>query len=239
MNNKKSKNSLALTFVIKITFLIILFVGIPYFLVSVLGKYQQKATGIIDEESAVLQIQTEKEKQMKVLTQVEANTLSQINDFIGGTWVSERDGRYKIQIDLNNKFSEYYDDTKEGFGVWRVFAASQNDVDLSNSPEIAEGDETPSGVEIQNTPGSNTVDVTSSAEPAAYTKKQFDNPAADDSKYFFQKQQYEPGHKGEQYVYQIQQLDTDKFILVYKGGTGRPLVFVRFVATSSLPTFSH
>ncbi len=230
MNSRKSDKFLIGTLLVKIFFLIALFAGIPYVLVSLSNRYQQKAEGIIDQERAVVEIQTEKTQQMKVLTQAEANTLSKIGDFISGTWVSEADGRYVIQVDPDNKFSEYYDASKEGFGVWRVFTGSPDQVDLSGSPEIADG----SGLNDGASAAALSATAASPATSSAYTKSQFDNAAPEESKYFFQKQQYEPGHKGEKYVYQIQQLDTDKFILVYKGGTGRPLVFVRATSTPAV-----
>lgn len=233
MYAKKPGNFFVSTLSIKIFFLILVFVGIPYILVLLLNRYQQKAGGILDQETAVVEIQTEKEKELKVLTQAEANTLSQINSFIGGTWVSETDGRYKIQVDLNNKFEEYYDDTKEGFGVWRVFSGTKADVDLSSSPEIAD-ESLEEDSEGANTSTSDQFQNTEYTGPSAYTKSQYENPAEEDSKFFFQKQQYEPEHKGEKYVYQIQQLDTEKFVLVYKGGKGRPLVFVRSTSTASI-----
>lgn len=233
MNSKKSDKFLIGTLLVKILFLMVLFVGIPYILVSLSNKYQQKAEGVIDQERAIVEIQTEKTQQMKVLTQAEANTLSKIGDFISGTWVSEADGRYSIQVNPDNKFSEYYDASKEGFGVWRVFTGTQDQVDLSNSPEIIDNSDSSGDAPAAALAASSTGSPTSSA----YTKIQFDNAAPEESKYFFQKQQYEPGHRGEKYVYQIQQLDTDKFILVYKGGTGRPLVFVR--ASSSSPSSAN
>jgi hypothetical protein len=137
MNSKKSNNIFIGTILVKIFFLILLFAGIPYILVSLSNRYQQKAEGIISQEGAIAEIQTENTQQMKVLTQAEANTLSKIGDFIGGTWASEADGRYKIQIDPDNKFSEYYDGSREGFGVWRAFSGAENQVNLSDSPEIA------------------------------------------------------------------------------------------------------
>ncbi|MCF7865739.1 MAG: hypothetical protein K9M11_04525 [Candidatus Pacebacteria bacterium] len=240
MSSEKQKNPLVLTLIVKIIFLTMLFIGVPYFFVTQLDKYQQTATGILSEENAVLKIQTDKTTQMKVLTQVEANTLSQIHDYIEGTWVSEHDGRYKIQIDLNNKFIEYYDSNKEGYGVWRVFAGSQNDVNLSDSLKInGRIYEPQEAADASSVNSNNTSTSVSLLSPSAYTKSQFDNTSTDDSKFFFQKQQYESGHKGEQYVYQIQQLDTEKFVLVFKGGPGRPLVFVRTFSSSSLPDFLH
>lgn len=234
MYAKKQGNLFISTFSIKIFFLILLFAGVPYILVSLLNRYQHKASGILDQETAVAEIQTETEKQLKILTQAEANTLSQINSFIGGTWISEGDGRYKIQIDLNNKFEEYYDDTKEGFGVWRVFSGTKATVDLSESPEIA--DDSTSNNNSETVPTSNSTESKNEqyTGPSAYTKSQYENPSEEDSKFFFQKQQYEPEHKGEKYVYQIQQLDTEKFVLVYKGGRGTPLVFVRSTSTASV-----
>lgn len=229
MYNKRSKSLLVSTLSIKVAFLIVLFAGVPYFLVSVSNKYQKKAEGVLDQESAVVEIQTESTKELKVLTQIEANTLNKITDFIGGTWISEIDGRYRIQISSDNKFEEYYDDTKEGFGVWRVFSGVKEDVDLSNSPEIANESSNHISSISNHTAGS--PEETTSNTSSAYTKSQFESTSEKESKYFFQKQQYEPSHKGEKYIYQIQQLDTEKFILVYKGGAGKPLVFVRPIAS--------
>lgn len=229
MYSKKSKNFFILTLFIKVAFLVGLIIGVPYFLVSISSKYQKKAEGILEQENAAIEIQNEASKELKVLTQIEASTLTRISDFIGGIWISELDGRYRIQIQPNNKFEEYYDDVKEGFGVWRVFSGMKDEVVLSDTPEIAD---TSDGSLLFDDSSLSSVETSvQSNAPSAYTKTQFDSSAEKESKYFFQKQQYEPGHKGEKYVYQIQQLDTDKFILVYKGGTGRSLVFVR--ATSS------
>ena len=61
---------------------------------------------------------------------------------------------------------------------------------------------------------------------AAYTKSEFENQKVEDPKYFFQKQQFEEKHKGEIYIYQIQQLDLEKFVLVFKSGAGKPLVLL-------------
>jgi hypothetical protein len=145
-----------------------------------------------------------------------------------------------MQIDENNKFEEFYDDEKEGFGVWRVFSGMKDEIKLSDSPDLIDGE---SGANLENTKPKGAKDAnlsttnsdTDSSVASAYTKDQFESAKIEEPKYFFQKQQYEPEHKGEIYIYQIQQLDSEKFVLVFKNGPGKPLVFIR--ATSSAEVY--
>lgn len=225
MYNKSFKKLSVSTFAIKVFFLTVIFFGLPYLLVTFLNRYQLKALGIIEQQNTIVEIQSEKKDGIKVLTRAEADTLSDIHKFIGGTWISEFDGRYKIIIDENNKFAEYYDGVKEGFGVWRVFSGVKESVNLSTSPKFVDGI-------VDN------ADITSTSEAsttistlAAYTKDEFENQKVEDPKYFFQKQQFEDKHKGEIYIYQIQQLDVEKFVLVFKNGAGNPLVFIKATST--------
>ncbi len=225
MYNKSFKKLSVSTFAIKVFFLIVIFFGFPYLLVTFLNKYQSKSLGIVEQQNTIVEIQSEKNDDIKVLTRAEADTLAEIHKFIGGTWISEFDGRYKIIIEENNKFEEYYDEVKEGFGVWRVFSGVKTSVNLSTPPNFA-NDITEGGSIVTTSDASTTVPTS-----AAYTKDEFENQKAEDPKYFFQKQQFEDKHKGEIYIYQIQQLDLDKFVLVFKSGAGKPLVFIK--ATSS------
>lgn len=225
MYNKNLKKQSISTFGIKIFFLIALFFGFPYLLISSFSKYQENALGIIEQQNTIVEIQSDKNDEIKVLTKAEAETLAEIHKFIVGTWITEFDGRYKIVIEENNKFEEYYDEVKEGFGVWRVFSGVRESVNLSNSPNLV-GDidhdrYSPSILEVGST----------TSVDAAYTKSEFENQKVEDPKYFFQKQQFEEKHKGEIYIYQIQQLDLEKFVLVFKSDTGKPLVFVRATST--------
>jgi uncharacterized protein (UPF0333 family) len=225
MYNKNLKKQSISTFGIKIFFLIALFFGFPYLLISSFSKYQENALGIIEQQNTIVEIQSDKNDEIKVLTKAEAETLAEIHKFIVGTWITEFDGRYKIVIEENNKFEEYYDEVKEGFGVWRVFSGVRESVNLSNSPNLV-GDidhdrYSPSILEVGST----------TSVDAAYTKSEFENQKVEDPKYFFQKQQFEEKHKGEIYIYQIQQLDLEKFVLVFKSGAGKPLVFVRATST--------
>jgi hypothetical protein len=224
MNNKSNKKSSISTFAIKIFFLIVIFFGFPYLLITFFNRYQTNALGIIEQQNAIVEIQTDKSNSLKVLTRDEADTLLEIHKFISGTWVSEFDGRYKIIIDENNKFEEYYDGVKEGFGVWRVFSGIKESVNLSTSPKFAS--DIVSKESINNISESSTTSSTATA----YTKDEFENQKVEDLKYFLQKQQFEDKHKGEKYIYQIQQLDLDKFILVFKDGIGKPLVFIKEVS---------
>lgn len=233
MYSIKQKNFFILTFAVKITFLIVLFVGVPYVLISVSRKYERKAEGIIEQQNTLVSIQSDSIKEMKVLTQTEADTLSQISDFISGTWISEYDGKYRIEISPNNKFEEFYDNKKEGFGVWRVFSGVKEDIKLSPSPDlIGEGALASSGMLGDTTAFSST--SPNGFVPSAYTKDQYESTKIDEPKYFFQKQQYEPDHKGEIYIYQIQQLDSEKFVLVFKSGSGKPLVFLKVNSVESV-----
>lgn len=225
MHNKSFKKLSVSTFAIKVFFLIVIFFGFPYLLVTFLNKYQSKTLGIIEQQNTIVEIQSKKNDEIKVLTRAEADTLSDIHKFIGGTWISEFDGRYKIIVDENNKFDEYYDGVKEGFGVWRVFSGVKESVNLSTSPKFVSDN-----VEGENMASTSEASTTVSTS-AAYTKDEFENQKVEDPKYFFQKQQFEEKHKGEIYIYQIQQLDVEKFVLVFKNGVGKPLVFIK--ATSS------
>lgn len=225
MYNKSLKKLSVSTFAIKVFFLIVIFFGFPYLLVTFLNRYQSESLGIIEQQNTIVEIQSDKNDEIRVLTRAEADTLAEIHKFIGGTWISELDGRYKIVIDENNKFEEYYDEIKEGFGVWRVFSGVKESVNLSTSPNFAS--DIVDREDVLLTPEASTTTSVSSA----YTKDEFENQKAEDPKYFFQKQQFEDKHKGEIYIYQIQQLDLDKFVLVFKNGVGKPLVFIR--ATSS------
>jgi uncharacterized protein (UPF0333 family) len=225
MYNKNLKKQSISTFGIKIFFLIALFFGFPYLLISSFSKYQENALGIIEQQNTIVEIQSDKNDEIKVLTKAEAETLAEIHKFIVGTWITEFDGRYKIVIEENNKFEEYYDEVKEGFGVWRVFSGVRESVNLSNSPNLV-GDidhdrYSPSILEVGST----------TSVDSAYTKSEFENQKVEDPKYFFQKQQFEEKHKGEIYIYQIQQLDLEKFVLVFKSGAGKPLIFVRATST--------
>lgn len=203
----------------------VIFFGLPYLLVTFLNRYQSKALGIIEQQNTIVEIQSEKKDGIKVLTRAEADTLSDIHKFIGGTWISEFDGRYKIIIDENNKFDEYYDGVKEGFGVWRVFSGVQESVNLSTSPNFVDGI-------VDNGDITSTLEASTTISTlAAYTKDEFENQKVEDPKYFFQKQQFEDKHKGEIYIYQIQQLDVEKFVLVFKNGAGNPLVFIKATST--------
>lgn len=227
MYNKNIRKPSVSTFAIKIFFLIVLFFGFPYLVVSVFGKYQKDALGIIEQQNTIVEIQSDKNDEIRVLTRAEADTLTEIRKFINGTWVSEFDGRYKIVIDENNKFEEYYDDIKEGFGVWRVFSGVRESVALSSSPNFAADISNTEYTQDSSAPAGATSPV------SAYTKNQFENQQVEDPKYFFQKQQFEERHKGEIYVYQIQQLDLEKFVLVFKNGAGKPLVFIKASSSQS------
>lgn len=232
MYNKVPKTSIS-TLGIKIFFLIVLFFGLPYLLVTLINNYQAKALGILEQQNTVMEIQTGNSSEIKVLTQAEAKTLGQIHDFIQGAWVSEYDGRYRLVVDDNSKFEEFYDGKKEGFGAWRVFSATKDKVSLSTEPEFTASN----GTSSADTSAAGLADSTASADAqplqSAYTKSEFENDKIEDPKYFFQKQQFESGHKGEIYIYQIQQLDTEKFVLVFKNGAGKPLVFIRATSTES------
>lgn len=230
MYNKNSKKLSVSTFSIKVFFLIVLFFGFPYVLITVLGKYQTKASGIVEQDNAIIEIYSEKNNQIKVLSRSEADTLSQIHKFISGTWISEFDGRYKLIVDENNKFEEYYDDAKEGFGVWRVFSGIRDTVNLASDPGFSSDSvQEKDSVSVDIDPKGESI----ASIPSAYTKDQFENKKPEDPKYFFQKQQFEPSHKGEIYIYQIQQLDTEKFVLVFKNGAGVPLIFIKATSTAS------
>lgn len=216
--------------VVKVIFLILLIIGVPYFVVTVSLNYKNKASGIVDMEHKVIEIQTETEKEIKILTQAEADTLNKINTMIEGVWVSEFDGRYKISIDANNKFDEFYDGVQEGFGVWRAFSGSQDLVKVSDQHTYIDtnSDFENTGVDSgQSSSTNNSVDVVNPNIYSAYTKSQFEHSGSQEPKYFFQKQQFEADNKGKIFIYQIQQLDENKFVLVFKTGTGKPLVFVR------------
>ena len=204
--------------IVKIVFLVTLLVGFPYLVVRVGLGYKQKAITVIEKERAeVVQLQAgDYAEGIKVLTREEVETLDKIRNFIGGEWYSEHDGRYKIVIDLNNQFREYYDDIEEGFGSWKVFSSMPQDVTLSeDSVYVSDTHITASSTEYISDP-----------EYSAYTTEQY-NSTKPEPKYFFQKEQREEKYKGLTYVYQIQQLDTDVFILVYKNGSGKQLRFVR------------
>jgi len=234
MHNKNQKTSIG-TFSIKVFFLVVLFFGFPYILITQFNKYQTKASGIIEQQNTIVEIQSNKAEEIKVLTQDEARTLGQIHEFIKGTWVSEFDGKYKIIVDENNKFEEYYDNEKEGFGTWRVFSSLRNKVALSEGPafsNVNEQVETSDTVSSSASSSSLETENMSLETRSAYTKSQFENEKVEDPKYFFQKQQFEPSNKGEIYIYQIQQLDTQKFVLVFKNGSGKPLVFVKENSTA-------
>ncbi|MDQ5912023.1 MAG: hypothetical protein QG568_236 [Patescibacteria group bacterium] len=226
---------------IKFIFLLLLFIGFPYALIKTSINYQNKASGIIGQEQAVVKIQTEKQEDIKVLTQVEANTLNKINEFIQGTWVSEYDGKYKLEINTQNKFNEYYEGVKEGFGVWRAYSAVPESVSLSDGPDFIYKVNENKDIDNQasNDSSADMSDKSSSTNSAqspnysAYSKTQFESGNPGEPKYYFKKEQYEPGHQKEVYIYQIQQLDTEKLILIFKGGTGKNLVFIK--ATSSNP----
>lgn len=196
----KNEKSAILAITVKVIFLLALIVGVPYVFLTVSLKYQDKASGIVEQQNTIIEIQSEKSNEIKILTQVEATTLARIHDTISGTWLSEQDGKYKLEIDSNNKFEEYYDGIKEGFGVWQVF---------SKATAVDDG-------ATNNTDGKN--DSTSAEKP-------------EDVKYFLKKEQYEQKHLKEVYLYEIQQLDTEKFVLVFKNGTGKPLLFIKATST--------
>lgn len=207
---------------VKITFLTLLIVGFPYLVVRVGLGYKKKAVTVIEKEKReVVQIQSgiqssDTAEGLKILTKQEVETLDKIRNFIGGEWFSEHDGRYKIVIDLQNQFKEYYDDVEEGYGSWKVFSSMPSDVTLSEDSVYV----------TKNSAATNTGTTTSDPEYSAYTTEQYNNPLPE-PKYFFQKEQQEEKYRGRVYTYQIQQLDTEKFILVYSNGSGRQLVFVR------------
>lgn len=204
--------------IVKFSFLVLLIVGFPYLVVRVGLGYKQKAITVIEKEKqTVVRLEGgDTAEGMKILTKEEVETLDKIRNYIGGEWYSEHDGRYKIVIDLQNQFKEYYDDIEEGYGSWKVFSSMPSDVTLSEDSVYV----------TKNSASTNTGTTTSDPEYSAYTTEQYNNPLPE-PKYFFQKEQQEEKYRGRVYTYQIQQLDTEKFILVYSNGSGRQLVFVR------------
>jgi hypothetical protein len=211
----------------------LLFVGFPYFLVKVSLNYKNKAAGIIEQQNSIVQIQTgdiDASKSVKILSQEEADILRRINESISGIWISEFDGRYKIAVSQNNTFEEFYDNKKEGFGTWRAFSASKGSVNLSEKPN-----------RIVENKDQELVDTQISSDPAftAYSSQNSSQNKTTEPEYFFQKQQFEAEHKGEVYIYQIQQLDSEKFILVFGGGAGKPLIFVKATSTDPVVSTSY
>jgi hypothetical protein len=170
-----------LTTVVKLVFLALLFIGVPYIVITLFNRYQEKASGIVDQQAVVVDTYSDTSssvQSLSVLTQEEVTALNNIRDALQGNWSSQQDGRYILSIDPNGKFAEYYDSVKEGYGVWKVVP---QDVGTTSPDQI----------------------------------------------YIFQKEQFEPGHNGEIYSYKIQQLDDLKFIILYNGGDGTPLVFTK------------
>lgn len=231
-NNSSSKTSSGSKFfiptaILKLFFLLILFVGVPYAMAALFKKYESKATGIVGQQTDLIDAFSDTDSRdfsnsnflgaasvqdetgatgtnrraggvgPKVLSHVEAETLQKISEFIQGEWVSGQDGRYRMSIEPNNRFNEYYDNIKEGYGIWKLYSS----VKVSAESESGFGATSTKQTDRQ----------TESSEP--------------EYEYFFQKEQYEPNHKGEIYRYNIQQLDDQQFVLIYTAGTGKPLIF--------------
>ena len=213
---EKASNFLILTTAVKVAFLIGLIIGVPYTLMLIFQRYENKAIGVVDQQNAVVsQFTTDSTSnnspssdssngKIKVLTQEQADTLNKIRDILQGNWVSEQDGRYKLNIDSTSKFTEYYDNNKEGYGIWKVLPQT-----VLNNKEMQS--------------------VDTSLAPTSVS----DTQNSDNTIYIFQKEQYEPDHIGEIYLYQIQALDDKKFVIMFNGvktdnGQPRqPLVFVK------------
>lgn len=211
---EKVSNFFILTAIVKIGFLIGLIVGVPYALMLIFQKYEDKAIGVVEQQNSVVSqfsstssadgSTSDSTGKMKILTQEQATTLNKIRDILDGNWVSEQDGRYRINIDSTSKFTEFYDNKKEGYGIWKVL---------------------PQTVLTQKEMQS----VDTSLTPTSVS----DSQNTDNTIYIFQKEQYEPGHLGEIYLYQIQALDDKKFVLIFNGVTQdngeprQPLVFLK------------
>lgn len=213
---EKASNFFILTTVVKVAFLIGLIIGIPYVLMLIFQKYEDKALGVVEQQNSVVSqfasnsasngsLDSDNPNgKIKVLTQEQANTLNNIRDILQGNWVSEQDGRYRISIDSTSKFTEYYDNKREGYGVWKVLPQTV----LNNKDKQS---------------------VDSSLAPTSVS----DSQNSDNTIYIFKKEQYEPEHRGEIYLYQIQSLDDKKFVIVFNGvqidniQPRQPLVFVK------------
>ena len=60
MYNKSLKKLSVSTFAIKVFFLIVIFFGFPYLLVTFLNRYQSESLGIIEQQNTIVEIQSDK-----------------------------------------------------------------------------------------------------------------------------------------------------------------------------------
>ncbi len=124
--------SRAESLIIRAAFVALLFLGVPVFIALIARGYDGKASGILDQSSALADIHgSSGPGQMKVLTQKEADTLQHISRIIVAEWESAQDGKYVLKMKDNNAFEEYYEGKKEGFGTWRIFSAQSSGEALS------------------------------------------------------------------------------------------------------------
>lgn len=195
---RSSENESVIGPIVKFIFFALVLIGGPYIVVHFFNIYEEKASGLVEQKADQIARFSEEtgngtsfdsSNGGEILTKEQKNTIGRIKSFISGEWYSAQDGRYKLYIDVNGEFAEYYDDEKEGFGTWKVYPRSES-------------------YPFQGTSTLESDDVLKTL-------------------YLFEKMQYESGHKGEIYTYEIQYLDEARMTLMYRAGNGKSLVFVK------------
>lgn len=131
---RSSEKKIVIGPIIKFMFFALILMGGPYIAVHILNTYEEKASGLVEQKADQIVKFSEEtgngtsfdlSNDGEIFTKEQKNTVSRIKISISGEWYSAQDGRYKLYIDANGEFVEYYDDVKEGFGTWKVYPRSE------------------------------------------------------------------------------------------------------------------
>ncbi len=131
-------------FAIKFFVILLIFGGFPVFLTLIVKNYNRQAESIIQKRNAVESVQNQAVDEVRVLTQEDAKALQNINQYILGEWKNSTDQVYKIRFESDNTFTEYRDDVRVGYGLWRAtvthrpnFAATSTNSSTTNQEFVS------------------------------------------------------------------------------------------------------
>lgn len=116
----KAQSSGIFVFAVKFFVVLSIFGGFPVFLALIVMNYNRQAEGIILKGNTIERVQNDVIDEVRVLTQEDARALQNINQYILGEWKTISDPTYKIRFENDNTFTEYKNDTRIGYGLWRA-----------------------------------------------------------------------------------------------------------------------